>query len=178
MLMLKITDVKAAMKKLLSESETVFDAFLLSEAVIKMGVTFSIDGHINSEFYSQDELESLRAESESHGWEYDDTLTRWVNVKSHVFSIIKGHKTPQNFSIVFYLSRENCRKFYSGLSLPDGFMLPSGLMLHLKYDGSSLFAVTGTAYPGFNPDKTVDKAWDSMVKRFLDSHSIAFDELA
>lgn len=178
MLMLKITDVKAAMKKLLSDTETTFDPFLLSEAVIKMGVTYSIDGHINSEFYSEDDITALKDECSSRGWEYDGVLTRWVSVKSHVFTIIKGHKTPQSFSIVFYLSKENCQKFYSGLSLPEGYMLPSGLMLHLKYDGSSLFAVTGTAYPGFNPDKTVDKAWDAMVKKFFDSHNIAFDELS
>lgn len=178
MLMLKITDVKLAMKKLLSENETAFDPFLLSEAIIKMGISYSIDGHINQDFYSSEEIEAFQHDCSERGWEYDEALTRWVNVKSHVFTIIKGHKTPQSFSIVFYLSKENSQKFYSSLSLPDGFMLPSGLMLHLKYDGSSLFAVTGTVYPGFNMDKTIDKAWDGMVKKFLDAQNISFEELS
>lgn len=178
MIMLKITDVKASMQKLLYENETAFDAFLLSEAIIKMAVSYTIDGHINHGFYSREELDELREASRQSNQEFDEGMIRWKNIKSQVLSIVKGHKTPLSFSLVFYLSKENTNKFLSSIDYTPGSLLPSSLMLNIKYDGSDLNAITGTVYPSFTLDKSIDKQWDEMIKKFFNSHNIAFEELA
>ena len=178
MLMIRIEDTKLLMKKLLFEGETAFDAFLLSEAIIKMGQTFTIDGHINRDFYTDEDIEELKEEAVARNQVFDERMVRWAGVKSHALSIIKGRKTPLSFSIIFYLSRENTDRFISRLSLSDNAILPDGLMLHLKYVDGILYASTGTSYPGFSLDKTIDKAWDDMVLKFFTSLEIAFEELS
>ena len=49
------------MNKLLIENA--FDSFLISEAIIKTGNTFVIDGHINEGFYSDEEISEMRDEA-------------------------------------------------------------------------------------------------------------------
>ena len=178
MLMLKISDVKLMMKKLLFDSETDFDSFLLLEASVRMGMTFHIDGHINRDFYSQEELDVLKSEALAAGLEYDEALSRWADVKSHVLSIIKGHKTPLSFTILLQLSKENTANFMSGLSLPVGSIMPDKLILRFRFENGMLTAVTGTSYPSFTMDKTPDVEWDKYIRRFFDSLSIPYEELS
>ena len=54
---LRLTGTKDFMNKLL-RTET-FDNFLLQEAVITKAASFVIDGHIQKDFYSSDELTEL-----------------------------------------------------------------------------------------------------------------------
>jgi hypothetical protein len=58
-----------------------FDKFLLEEASITTFNTFTIDGHVQSDFYSEEELASLA----------DSTLSSWANIKPICFNLIKGN---------------------------------------------------------------------------------------
>ena len=177
MILLKITDIKLLMQKLLSENETAFDSFLLSEAVIRMSSTYVFDGHINKDFYSSEELEELETAAQSKGRIFSDQMVRWSQTKLQAFSIIKGKKTPSTFSFVFYLAKENINKFTLGLSGEVSPESIAGLMLKINYDGSTLTISTGSALNIFSLDKTVDKAWDEMVKKFISSLEINYEEL-
>ena len=53
------------MTGLLSEKETAFDQFLLGEAVIMTGNTYTIDGHINRSFYTEEELLQMKKQQEA-----------------------------------------------------------------------------------------------------------------
>lgn len=175
MIMLTFPDVKNFMQKLLYEKETVFDAFLLSEATIKMDATFIIDGHINKDFYSTEEIEEaerLHAEKNQH---FDTEMVRWGKIKSHMLSMISGKKTPLSFSIVFYLSKENTEKLLSNTPYEANAIKPDKLMLRINYENSILSAVTGTAYKAFSLNKTYDTAWDEMVCKFFKAQQIEFE---
>ena len=50
------------------------------------------------------------------------------------------------------------------------------LVLTVKYDGSSIFLVTGTAFCSFVPDKTLDAQWDKTMRQFLSKKGIAYTE--
>jgi hypothetical protein len=154
------------MSKLLVQ--TTFDHFLLSEAVITTFNTFTIDGHLRKEFYSEDELESLQLK-ESH-------LSAWENIKPICFELIKGKKTPLHFKFVFQLSPSNTERLLqqTGLSLTPQDV--NGLFINIKYDGNVLSCITGTSLNFFTLDKSLEQAWDSMIQRFLKQQEIIFDE--
>ncbi len=101
MILIKVTDIKHFMKKLLFENETAFDSFLLSEASITTGNTVTIDGHINKEFYSQEELALLEETALENGRIYSSVMSRWSVLKSFCFQLIKGKKTPLCFPLRF-----------------------------------------------------------------------------
>ncbi|OYO87273.1 hypothetical protein CG709_14250, partial [Lachnotalea glycerini] len=97
MISLQIIDVKDFMSKLLI-SDT-FHKFLLSEAIITTYNSFTIDGHINKDFYTAQELEENNISQQS--------MSYWEALKPFCFELIKGKKTPLSFKIVFVLSQQN-----------------------------------------------------------------------
>ena len=76
MLALRITSMKSFMHHLLV-SDT-FENFRLAEATISTANTYQIDGHINKDFYSTDEL------SDPNCCPYDFTL--WKDIKPFILS--------------------------------------------------------------------------------------------
>jgi len=177
MILIKVTDIKHFMKKLLFENETAFDSFLLSEASITTGNTVTIDGHINKEFYSQEELALLEETALENGRIYSSVMSRWSVLKSFCFQLIKGKKTPLSFRFVFYLADENIERFLNSVKTALTRADIDGLTLNVKYDGHTLTCTTATSLNLFTLDKSIDRAWDDMVKKFLFKHEIDFEEL-
>ena len=94
MLALTISDVKDFMNKLLIGE--VFDNFSLVEASVTTFNTFTIDGHLQQDFFDTDTVEEYKKEAVEY--------SLWRDVKPYCFSIIRGKRTPLNFKIVFQLS--------------------------------------------------------------------------
>lgn len=165
MISLKIIDVKAFMSKLLITNT--FDHFLLYELDINTFNQFHIDGKLNKEFYSNDELEILDERSYS----------QWSEIKPYAFNIIKGNKLPILIKIVFSLSSENIEKVIrqSGISMKRDDI--NGLFMNVKYEKENLYIITGTSIKTFNLDKTLDQVWDGYVKSFFKHYEIAVEEL-
>lgn len=174
MVALRIMDIKGFMAKLLTEAGTAFDAFLLSEAVITTYNTFTIDGHIHSEFYASDEMEKEKEQETPHR----QTMSAWKAMKPICFNLIKGKRTPLNFKFVFYLSPENVEKFLVQSELSDTFRPENinGLALNIKYDGTMLSCISATSLNLFTLDKELEHAWDEMIRRFFLQNAIAFEE--
>ena len=161
MIALKLTDIKDFMNKLL-RSET-FDHFLLQEAVIHSGASYVIDGHLNKEFYNQEELEELGLEQ--------FRFLPFSMLRNNCFDLIKGRKTPTSFKFIFLLSPENLRR----TSFTENDI--TGIFLNLKYQNQLLTLTTGVSYTIFTPDKTLELQWDSLVQKFLKQNEISYEEL-
>lgn len=164
MIALHILDVKDFMAKLLIQ--TVFDNFLLTEMEINTFTKFQIQGRINKSYFSSDEIELLQ----------DRSLVKWNEVRGIAFQIMKGNKTPSSFHIVLQLSPENVEKLTSSTGVPLKAVDITGLYMHLKYENNQLTMITGTGVKIFTMDKTLDKEWDDMAKKFLKHHGIVFEE--
>lgn len=167
MIALELTDIKDFMNKLL-RSKT-FDHFLLQEAVITSGATYTINGQITKGFYSEEELVELHLE----GYRF----LPFSMMKTNCFDLIKGKKTPSAFRFVFLLSPENMEKT---LNAVDSSYKPAdvtGMYINLKYQNQLLSLTTGIAYNIFSTDKTLENEWDKMVVKFLKQHEIAYDEI-
>ena len=164
MIALQITNIKQFMGKLLTSE--IFDSFLLEEASISTYNTFLIDGHQNRDFYSREEWEdpSIRP--------YE--FSTWKQIRPICFSLIKGTHTPSAFRFVLHLSPKATasllEKGETGITMQQ----LKALVLTIKYDGTTLTLVTGSAFHTFVMDKTVDALWDSALKKFLDSQEISY----
>lgn len=164
---LHIVDVKDFMSKLLLSD--IFNKFLLSEAEITTFASFSIDGKLNKDFYSEDELLQNKLENNSYSY--------WETFKPFCFEIIKGKKTPAAFKIVFMLSPANVEKLLLKSSIPLKPEDINGLFLNIKYSSNTLSCITGTSIKIFTMDKTLENEWDLMVRKFFKAHEIPFEIL-
>jgi hypothetical protein len=109
------------MTALLSDKEKVFDQFLLSEAVIVTGNTYTIDGHINLDFYSSDDIALLKQEALDKDRIFSAEMVRWEKTKHFCFECIKGSRLPLSFKISLCLAPENVDSSFrdlTPLSLP------------------------------------------------------------
>ena len=167
MIALKITNVKQFMGKLLVSEA--FDSFLLEEASISTYNTFLIDGHQNRDFYTCEEWE----DKEIRPFDF----TTWKQIRPICYSLIKGTKTPSAFKFILHLMPDYLASI---LKEQDTTVTPQqikALVLTVKYDGTTLTLITGTAFHTFIMDKSVDVLWDNAVKGFLDKREISYEEL-
>lgn len=167
MIALKITNVKKFMGKLLASEA--FDSFVIEEASICTYNTFLIDGHQNRDFYSTEEWEDREIRP------YD--FTAWKQIRPVCYSLIRGTRTPSAFRFVLHLIPDYVA---SVLKKEETAITPQqikALVLTVKYDGTALTLVTGTAFHTFIMDKTVDRLWDDAMKKFLDKREIEYEEL-
>ncbi len=181
MINLRITEVGQIMSHLLSDKSTLFNNFLFAEADISMAAEYHIDGHINPAFFSDEDWAQMEADALAGNIILSRRMLRFSAIKSQLFSIIKGTKTPTAFSIILYAPDELithiCDAHFK--DLPAGFTPAniSGMMLSLRYSQGALSVITGTSLSVFIPDKTVEHLWDNWVKTFLSSANISFDEI-
>lgn len=165
MLALHIKEVKIFMAKLLNSE--VFDHFLVEEVQIQTYNNFVIDGHMNRNFFSKEELEDPEI------FPYDYSL--WKTIKPLVFQIIKGKKTPNFLKITLLLPPE---KAVDLLEKAEGTIYRDQLKafaVNIKFDINGLLLTTGTSFTTFLMDKTPDSIWDQAFCKFLLHHQIDYD---
>ena len=167
MIALKITNIKQFMGKLLGSED--FDSFLLEEASISTYNTFSIDGHQNKEFYTTEEWEDETIRP------YD--FSAWKTIRPICFDLIKGTRTPTAFRFVLHLIPKYTEEILQDGDTAVTLQQIRAFVLNIKYDGTDLTLVTGTAFHTFLMDKTPDILWDRAVKQFLAKKEIAYEEL-
>ena len=167
MIALRITNVKQFMGKLLTGDD--FDSFLLEEASIRTYNTFMIDGHQNRDFYSTEEWEDKQIRP------YD--FSTWKTIRPICFELIKGKHTPAAFHFVLHLMPEYMASILSGGDTAVTPQQIKAFVLNIRYDGTTLTLVTGTAFHTFLPDKTPDSLWDQAIRQFLTKREIAYEEL-
>ena len=167
MIALELIEVRVFMNKLLCSE--IFDNFLLQEASILSSISYHIEGALHSDFYSEEELEQEHLTGLS--------FIPYGKVRTQCFDLIKGKRTPSFFKFVLLLSPSNLentlRQTGSSLTSQD----VSAAFLNLKFQNNKLLLTTGISYRTFTIDKSLDREWDSLVKKFLKNHEIVFEEI-
>lgn len=167
MIALEITNKKLFMNKLLN-SET-FDTFYLEEASITTYNEFSINGRIQQEFYTKEELEDTPA------------LTRefslWKELRPICLSLIRGPHTPIRFKIVLHVGDHFLEKLLADPLCTLDPALVKSLHLMIKYEAGKLTCITGTAFHTFVMDKSLDDIWDNALKKSFTSMNMEFEEV-
>lgn len=165
MLALQITSMKPFMNQLLAGD--IFDIFLLEEAVISTANTYTIDGHMNRDFFPPDQRNT-----DTIPYEFQP----WSEIKGLCFHLIKGKNTPLYFKFVLHLKPEEVEKILSSESTVSLAQLRA-LVLNVKYDGSKAVLTTSAAYNTFVLNKEADLAWDKALTKYLSDKGIAFEQL-
>lgn len=163
MIVLQISQTKNFMNTLLKG--VVFDEFLLEEAIIKTGNSYTIDGHINKEFYGDFVADEAPYE-----------LSRWCDIKNVCFELIKGRHTPLGFKFVMQVRPEHTDALLS----KNNSTLTSNqvaFVMNIKFTDGITTITTASAIKTFSLDKSYEQIWDNALKLFLTSHNIEFEEI-
>lgn len=167
MLALQITSTKQFMNQLLVSD--CFSSFLLESASVTTFNTFTIDGRIHPEFFHSEDSDF--AEKTKY------TFSRFLDVQEHLFSVIKGSRTPLQMKITLLLNPEAMEKLLSAGDCGVPVELLSGFALNIKYDGDKIILTTAISYEGFTMDKSAEPLWDNALKKFLSAKEILFEEI-
>ncbi len=163
---LQITSMKQFMNHLLV-SDT-FEPFLLEEAVIGTACTYTIDGHVNKEFYGNEEDSPADCAYE---------FRPWGELKGLCFDLIKGKRTPLFFRFVLHLMPEKAAALLEKENCDVEPSQIKALALNIRYDGSRAMITTATAFHTFLLSKEPDAIWDRAVRKYLDGKGISYEEL-
>lgn len=166
MIALQITSMKHFMSQLLTADT--FDGFLLEEAAIGTSNTFTIDGHMNRDFFCSEDSEPVELPYE---------FRPWSEIKGLCFDLIKGKHTPLFFRFVLHLMPEKALELLTREGSDVDPSLVKALVLNIRYDGTRAVLTTGTAYHTFLPSKEPDMIWDKALMKYLEEKSISYDIL-
>ncbi|MCI5494459.1 MAG: DUF5721 family protein [Lachnospiraceae bacterium] len=161
----EITNVKDFMNKLLCSD--LFDHFLLSEAVIQGKVTYTIDGHLTKDFYTEEERIAEGLDSLS--------CIPFSMLRTNCYDLIKGKKTPVSFRFIFMLSPDNLRRTLQSTNSSFTENDLNGVFINIRFSDCTLTCTTGVSYRTFSLDHSFEESWDSLVGKFLSSHDISYD---
>ena len=164
MIALNVLDIKPFMKHFLVGST--FDSFDLSEGSVTTFCTFSIDGTYMKEF----------DDSDGENEDTDRAFIPWSRVREHVFTLIRGKRTPLAFKFVFILPKKAVPRFLEKSGIAIDASEVTGLFLNVSFRSRKLMLTTGTSLRTFTMDRTVDNAWDSYILGFLKSKEIAAEK--
>jgi hypothetical protein len=152
-------DTKTCMSELLLK-ET-FDSFLLIEGTITTYNQFHIDGYLQKDFFSEDNLPT-------------EQYSSWKQLREFCLSIIKGARTPLDFKFILSLPKETVMELYHNAS----FTFPSdaiqGLYLNFSYNGEYLQCITGVSFHTFILDKSLEQLWDKYTLQLFEQWGISF----
>lgn len=141
-----------------------FDDFYMEEVTLTTYNTFQIDGHMNADFYSSDEIAAL-PEGKL------EPYSKWRDIRPVCFSLIKGKKTPVSFKFVLHAPD---KIVYALCENPEAV---KGLVLNIRYEQGKVSIITATSYHTFIMDKSLDQIWDKYLPNLLTKLQIDFDIL-
>ncbi len=141
----------------------VFGDFCLQEAVINTSVSYSINGRIHRDFYSEEEAEGIKNE-----------FAEWTEIRPRIFEMIKGKNLPLSFRMTLSLKNDKMHALLHEKS-PEGYSSAiKELCVNIRFEKGVAAMMTGTSYESFVMTKAEELIWDNAFMEFLTSKNIAF----
>ena len=133
MIALKAEDVKSFTSRLFIKED--FDSFWVREVNIVTYNSFTMDGHIRSGYYTEEEREEQRI----GGVFFLETAAPVL------FFSYQRKKLPESFKIVLQLPAGQTERFASKSGTGISGDQIQGLYLNIRYEEGELYCITGTA---------------------------------
>ena len=163
---IQILDIKAFMQLLFQTNY--FDLYDFVSAQVKTDLTYTIDGHIHLDFFTEEEQFSLHTES--------SPFIHWQTPKEKIFNLIKGKKTPSFLKIVLKLSPELTGQLLentqSNLTLQD----IDGMFLNILFQDHSLSVICGISYKLFTLEKKLEKKLSTFFTHAFRQNNITVEQ--
>lgn len=157
-----ILDIKPFMQ-LLFQTEQLNEYEFVS-ADIRTDMTYSLDGHINRSFFSEEELIQHSLTQRSY-------LT-WSIAREKVFTLIKGKRTPSLLKIVLRASVPETESLISSTNSSLNSNDIDGIFLNIIFQENKLNVICGISYKIFTMDKELESEFSAKIITLLKSNSI------
>lgn len=158
---IEILDIKEFMQLLL-QSDT-FDGYDLVSGEIHTDMLYTLDGHINRDFFSEEECEAYSLS--------ERTYLPWHLAKAKIFLLIKGKKTPSGMKFVLRLPADVItRMIQQQSSLQAGDI--DGIYLNILFQGQKLNVICGISYKTFTLNKDLEDNISSNFTTLFKSKNI------
>ncbi|MBR1866842.1 MAG: hypothetical protein IJ801_10120 [Lachnospiraceae bacterium] len=161
---IEILDIKPFMQLLLQTDE--LDAYELVSAQLRTDMFYTLDGHIQPEFFSPQEKDELQLT--------DLVYLPWQFAKERMFALIRGKKTPSLLRIIL---KSNNRHIHSLLCATHSSLQPQdidGMFLNILFQDKHLHITCGISYHIFTQDKTLEDEFTQQTLALLRSRQITF----
>lgn len=159
---IEILDIKLFMQFLFQT--TALDSYEFVSSELRTDMSYSLDGHINKEFFSDDEKETLEIT--------DAFYLPWRLAKEKIFNLIKGKKTPSHLKIVLKTNASETAAFLSSTSSAFHENDIDGLFLNIIFQENKLNVICGISYKIFTLDKTLETAFFENTIALFKSYNI------
>ena len=166
MIALKIQGLGSFMSGLFSRN--VFDAFLLAEGTLQMGITWQVEGKLNQDFFEKEVWEDPARRP------YD--YAAWSEVRPALRELIRGKKAPVSFRFVLHLKPEYVKAMLEKEGDEELLSSVGTFVLTIRFRDGAANILTGISMKSFTLNKNADILWDKAVRRFLQAKEIAFEE--
>lgn len=157
-----VLDIKPFMQLLFQNQG--FDTYTFLSASVKTDMSYEVDGHLNSEFFTEEERLSLQAD--------DPSFMSWLHAKEKIFQLIKGKKTPTILKVVLKADSATttsiCQSTQATLSIND----IDGMYVNILFQNGKLNIVCGISYKIFTLDKQLEQELTSHIQELLKSNQI------
>ena len=153
----KILQSKEFMRSFLTTE--LWDEWLVQEATITGGVTWSVDGHINRDYYKEEIGEDEMPQSD---------CMPWAKIRPIALSLIRGKRTPLSFRFLLYPPEDPGDPATSSADVKR--------VCRIRFQEGQLFIASAVDLKNFTLDKEPERAWDGALSRFLDAHSLSYEE--
>lgn len=163
MVALEITEIGALLRQMLKGS--MFDHFLLQEAVIHTACEYQIDGRLTEDYYSEEERADMGIA--------DCRYIPFSLIRPFCLELMKGKRKPSFFRFVFVLSPRNQENTIRRSGSAFGAEDISGMFLNLTYKNGKLTCTTVISYHIFSMDKSLEQEWDRLAAVFFHQNGIS-----
>lgn len=157
-----ILDIKPFMQLLFQTNA--LDLYQFVSATIQTDMTYTLDGHINRNFFDEEELASHTLT--------DITYLPWQLAKEKIFLLIKGKRTPSQLKIVIKANRSQTEAL---LERTKSSLNPNdidGIFLNIIFQENKLNVTCGISYKIFTLDKILEEEFLSDLITLFKSSDI------
>lgn len=160
---IEILDIKLFMLFLFQKTD--LDRYEFISGEVRTDMSYSLDGHINKSFFSEEELDSLKINHLNY--------LPWQIAKEKIFSLIKGKKTPSHLKLVLKVGEADTALLLdetdSSLRLND----IDAMFLNILFQDNKLHATCGVSYKIFTMDKSLEEEFTDNIVALFKSNGIA-----
>lgn len=164
MIALHLIEIKDFMNKFLAGD--LFNGFLLMEATIVNGITYSIDGRLHKEATEEQKSQS------------PDGMVYMENIRPILFQMVKGTQTPSYMKFILALSGKQLTQLFEGINTSTNIDDVRNLCLNLTYQNGQILCTSGVSYRSFLKDITLEREWDRVLSLYLKKHQIFYESLS
>lgn len=159
---IEILDIKLFMQLLFQTDALDTYEFISSE--LRTDMSYSLDGHINKEFFTEEELTTLDLNNTSY--------LPWKLAKEKIFTLIKGKKTPSQIKIVLKANREYIVSLLSSITSSLNPNDIDGIFLNIIFLENKLNVICGVSYKIFTLDKVLESEFYNKITTLFKSYKI------